>query len=153
MLPQGEFILDASRKNHELAEATNTRYSPDDSRCRVAILYPGDRESRRSAAPEASRFMNVFQALAELGVHAEPAVYHDDFCGEVRRQLENVDGVLVWFNPIEDGRTRSTLDAMLRDVSASGVFVSAHPDVILALGTKEVLYRTRDIGWGSDTHL
>jgi len=37
---------------------------------------------------------------------------------------------------------------MLRELAASGVFVTAHPDVILALGTKEVLYRTRDIGWG-----
>ena len=27
------------------------------------------------------------------------------------------------------------------------------PDIILKLGTKEVLYRTRDIGWGCDTHL
>jgi hypothetical protein len=29
----------------------------------------------------------VFQALAGVGLHAEPAVYHDDFCGEVHRQL------------------------------------------------------------------
>jgi hypothetical protein len=33
------------------------------------------------------------------------------------------------------------------------VWVSAHPDLILALGTKEVLYRTRDLGWGTDTDL
>ena len=97
--------------------------------------------------------MRVFQALAALGVHAEPAVYHDDFCDEVRRQLAKVDGVLVWVNPIQDGHDRSKLDAMLREVAASGVFVSAHPDVILKLGTKEVLYRTRNIGWGCDTHL
>jgi hypothetical protein len=31
--------------------------------------------------------------------------------------------------------------------------VSGHPDVIAKLGTKEVLYTTRDIGWGCDTHL
>jgi len=61
--------------------------------------------------------------------------------------------VLVWVNPVDGGRDRSVLDAMLRDVAASGVFVSTHPDVILKLGTKEVLHQTRDIGWGSDTHL
>jgi len=33
------------------------------------------------------------------------------------------------------------------------VFVSTHPDVILKLGTKEVLYQTRELGWGCDTHL
>ncbi len=64
-----------------------------------------------------------------------------------------VDGVLVWVNPIEGGRDRSVLDAMLRNVAAAGIFVSAHPDVILKLGTKEVLYRTRDVGWGCDTGL
>jgi hypothetical protein len=41
---------------------------------------------------------------------------------------------------------------MLRDVAASGVFVSTHPDVVLKLGTKDVLYRTRDLGWGCETH-
>ena len=126
---------------------------PDDRPCRIALVYPGDDEARRRAAPEESRFLPLFQALAELGVHAEPAIYHDDFSGGVRRQLADVDGVLVWVNPIQDGRDRSVLDAMLREVAAAGVFVSAHPDVIMKLGTKEVLYRTRDMGWGSDTWL
>jgi hypothetical protein len=126
---------------------------PDDRPCRIALVYPGDREARRRAAPEESRFLPLFQALAELGVRAEPAVYHDDFSREVRRQLADVDGVLVWVNPIQDGRDRSVLDAVLREVAATGVFVSAHPDAIGKLGTKEVLYRTRDMGWGSDTRL
>jgi hypothetical protein len=120
---------------------------------RIALLYPGDREARESAAPEKSRFLKVFQALEQLGLRTEPAVYHDDFRDEVRHQLKQVDAVLVWANPIEGGRDRSRLDAMLREVAASGVFVSAHPDIILKLGTKEVLYRTREIGWGCDTHL
>ena len=34
-----------------------------------------------------------------------------------------------------------------------GVFVSAHPDIILKMGTKQVLNDTRDIGWGCDTHV
>ena len=121
--------------------------------CRVALLYPGNREARTSATPANSRFLAIFDALAALGAHAEPAVYHDDFCDEVREQLMQTDVVLVWVNPVEGGRDRSVLDAMLRDVAASGVFVSTHPDVILKLGTKEVLHRTRDIGWGCDTHL
>jgi hypothetical protein len=123
------------------------------ARSRVAILYPGDREARRTATPEKCRFSKVFDALAALGAHAEPAIYHDEFCEEVRQQLLKVDGVVVWVNPIEDGSDRSVLDAMLREVSASDVFVSAHPDIILKLGTKEVLYRTRDLGWGCNTHL
>jgi hypothetical protein len=64
-----------------------------------------------------------------------------------------VDGVLVWVNPIQDGRNRAGLDTLLRDVAAQGVWVSAHPEVILKMGTKEVLYRTRSMGWGSETAL
>src|SRR5690349_7665181 len=120
---------------------------------RVALLYPGDRQARDTAAPEKSRFLNLFQALERQGLKAEPAVYHDDFRDEVRRQLLQVGGVLVWYNPQEGGRDRSLLDAMLREVAAAGVLVSTHPDIILKLGTKEVLYRTREIGWGSDVQL
>ena len=42
---------------------------------------------------------------------------------------------------------------MLCDVATHGPWVSAHPDVILKMGVKEVLYRTRHLGWGTDTHL
>jgi hypothetical protein len=39
-------------------------------------------------------------------MHAEPAIYHDDFCDEIRQQLMRVDGVLVWINPIEGEREK-----------------------------------------------
>jgi len=120
---------------------------------KVAILWPGARDARRSADLAASRYRGVGEALRAAGLSAEPAVYADEFADEVREQLVRVDGVLVWVNPIEAGRDRSALDAMLREVAAAGVFVSAHPDVILKMGTKEILYRTRGIGWGSDVDL
>jgi hypothetical protein len=120
---------------------------------RVAILYPGTYLDRTNATTENNRFADLFRAFANRGIHAEPAVYHDDFSDEVRHQVMQVDAVLVWVNPIQDGRNRSVLDAMLREVAARGIFVSAHPDIILKLGTKEVLYQTRELGWGCDTHL
>jgi hypothetical protein len=123
------------------------------SRARIAILDRGDREARRRSAPEESRFLPLFRALSDLGAQAERAVYDEAFADDVRRQLKGVDGVLVWVNPLQEGRDRSLLDPILREVAAAGVFVSGHPDVIAKLATKEVLYTTRDIGWGSDTHL
>ena len=120
---------------------------------RVAILWRGDEAARRSASPETSRFKAVFAALADVGVDAEPVVYEDDVLDEVRAQLATFDGVLVWVNPIHEGRNRVNLDALLREVAARGVWVSAHPDVILKMGTKEVLHRTRMMSWGSDTAL
>jgi hypothetical protein len=41
---------------------------------------------------------------------------------------------------------------MLRAVADSGVVVSAHPDTILKLGTKDVLVASRDLPFGSDVH-
>jgi hypothetical protein len=120
---------------------------------RIGILWRGDAEARRSAAPETSRFKAIFAALADTGVAAEAVVYEDDVDDDVRAQLAALDGVLVWVNPIHEGRNRAKLDALLRDVAARGVWVSAHPDVILKMGTKEVLHRTRTMSWGSDTAL
>src|SRR5436305_1468479 len=115
---------------------------------RIAILWRGDEAARRAAAAETSRFKAVFAALADVGVDAAPVVYEDDVRDAVRAQLAGLDGVLVWVNPIHQGRNRAKLDQMLREVAASGIWVSAHPDVILKMGTKEVLHRTRAMGWG-----
>jgi len=109
--------------------------------------------TRRSVSAETSRFAAIFAALAALGINAEPVVYEDDVIDAVRAQLATVDGVLVWVNPIHEGRNRANLDALLREVAARGVWVSAHPDVILKMGTKEVLHRTRAMGWGCNTAL
>ena len=107
----------------------------------------------RVAIAKGSRFVRVFEALAASGIEARPAVYDESFADAVREQLLSVDGVLVWVNPIEKGRDRSVLDAMLRQVADEGILVSAHPRVIEQMGTKEVLFRTRGMSWGCDTHL
>ena len=96
---------------------------------------------------------DVFVAFGELGVEAVPVVYSDDAVDEVRDQVNGLDGVLVWVNPIQDGANRAALDELLREVAGQGRFVSAHPEVIAKMGTKEVVYRTKDLGWGTDTHL
>jgi hypothetical protein len=120
---------------------------------RVAILWRGDETARRGVTLETSRFKAVFAALAAAGVDALPVVYEDDVLDAVRAQLVALDGVLVWVNPIHEGLSRANLDALLREVAARGVWVSAHPDVILKMGTKEVLHRTRTMSWGCDTAL
>src|ERR1700676_2356730 len=108
---------------------------------RVATLWRGDGEARRAATPQNNRYHRIFEELAALGIHGEPAVFDEDFAGEVRAQLLAVDGVLVWVDPIHEGKTRSVLDALLGDVAERGPWVSAHPEVILKMGVKEVLYR------------
>ncbi|MHB8529080.1 MAG: Cj0069 family protein [Caulobacteraceae bacterium] len=120
--------------------------------CRIALLWRGD-PTAAPPIPSATRLRLIFSALASLGAAAEPVVYSDEVAEAVRERLLGFDGVLVWVDPISEGKDRSRLDPMLRDVAARGVWVSAHPDVILKMGVKEVLHRTRDLGWGADTHL
>ncbi|HZZ89370.1 MAG TPA: Cj0069 family protein [Caulobacteraceae bacterium] len=120
---------------------------------RVALLWRGDPASRATASTKEGRLAPVFAALAREGVAAEPSVYCEEVSAEVRQQLLGMDAVMVWVDPLSDGRDRRDLDPMLRDVAARGVWVSAHPDVILKMGVKEVLHRTRDLGWGTDTDL
>ena len=120
---------------------------------RVAVVWRGDQEARRTATPQNNRFHQVFGALAAIGIHAEPAVFDEEFADEVRDQLLTMDGVLVWVDPLHEGKSRAVLDTLLREVAARGPWVSAHPDVIVKMGVKEVLHRTKHLGWGSDTHL
>jgi hypothetical protein len=120
---------------------------------KLALLWRGDRQARDKATAQNNRLNRVFETLTALGIRTEPAIYADDLVDDVREQLLKLDGVLVWVDPISDGQNRTQLDAMLRDVASRGVWVSAHPDVILKMGVKEVLYRTKHLGWGTDTHL
>src|SRR5262245_42113073 len=82
-----------------------------------------------------------------------PVVYTDADAGVIRERLLELDGVLVWVNPIEKGRDRSMLDPLLREVAESGVWVSAHPDVIRRMATKRVLVDTMAMSWSAPAYL
>jgi hypothetical protein len=102
---------------------------------------------------ESCKLREMFGSFAAFGVTAEPVIYTDDTVAAVRDQLLGLDGVLVWVNPIERGLDRSKLDPLLREVADAGVWVSAHPDVILKMATKQVLVDTKLMSWGTDTRL
>src|SRR5689334_16888079 len=105
---------------------------------KVAVVWRGDAEARRNATPQNNRFFRVFEELAAVGIDTRPAVFDESFVDDVRAQLLGVDGVLVWVDPMHDGKDRTVLDALLRDVATQGPWVSAPPDTILKMGTKEV---------------
>lgn len=118
----------------------------------IALLYPGDADLRARADPHESRFAALFAAFDAAGVHAEPVVWHPEAADAVLAQLSRADAVLAWCNPIEGGHRRDRLDAVLRKVADRGAIVSAHPDAVIRLGTKDVLLATRDLPFGSDVH-
>jgi len=119
---------------------------------RVALVWRAD-PSAVVPTPSATRFHLIFSALDDLALDAEPVLYSEETQETVRAHLLSMDGVLVWVDPLREGKDRSRLDPLLREVATRGVWVSARPDVILKMGVKEVLYRTRELGWGTDTDL
>ncbi len=119
---------------------------------RIGILERGDPTQVMPRLAE-TRFGAIYEALVSQGVDVELVHFAEDAVNAIRERLLELDAVLVWVNPIDDGRDRSVLDPMLRELASRGVFVSAHPDVILKMGTKDVLYDTRHLAWGTDTHL
>ena len=122
---------------------------------RIGLLWrlEWDRPHQGELVVETCKLHGVFKAFAALGIAAEPVIYSDDELRIAREQLLELDGVLVWVNPIEQGLDRSKLDPLLREVASAGVWVSAHPDVILKMATKTVLVDTREMSWGTDTRL
>ncbi len=118
----------------------------------VALMIYGGLESGRNALTD-DRFKNLASALSEEGFLVESVLYHDSQAPDLFHQLERFHAILVWVNPIEQGRDRQMLDALLRDLAGKNCFVSAHPDIIQRIGTKEVLYSTRQMDWGGDTEL
>jgi len=122
---------------------------------RVGLLWRAEWDPPKAdeSVVESCKLREMFAAFSTRGVAAEAVIYSDESVAAVRDQLLGLDGVLVWVNPIEQGLNRSTLDALLREVADKGVWVSAHPDVILKMATKQVLVDTRQISWGTDTRL
>ncbi|HVB05844.1 MAG TPA: Cj0069 family protein [Acidimicrobiales bacterium] len=120
---------------------------------RIGLLWQNEPGSSDNASRSPERFAALDEAFCARDVVPEHVLYSADTVEAVREQLLALDGVIVWVNPVEGGANRAPLDQLLREVSSEGVWVSTHPDVILKMGTKEVLYETRTLGWGTDTDL
>jgi hypothetical protein len=120
---------------------------------RVAAVFRGVPETPLNKVRNHPRLVPIFDALAGVGIAVEPVLYDEASSSALFNRLVDFDGVLVWVDPLHGDGHRSALDALLRDVAAKGPWVSAHPDTILKMGTKEVLYVTRTLGWGAETRM
>jgi hypothetical protein len=116
----------------------------------VAFLVYGDRHSDRDALSE-EKYKDLASAFFSSSFLVQSVLYNDDVKEDLYSTLLGFDAILVWVNPIEQGKDRKHLDALLERLSNQGCLVSAHPEVILKIGTKEVLFKTKDMDWGSST--
>jgi hypothetical protein len=118
----------------------------------VALMIYGDSNSYRDALTE-EKYKDLAAAFSSNGFKVESVSYNDESADKSAIDLLRFDAVLVWVNPVEQGHDRKKLDSLLTGISNKGCFVSTHPEVILKMGTKDVLYKTKDMDWGGDTKM
>jgi hypothetical protein len=114
------------------------------ARAKVTVVWRDD------ASRPGVRHPAVLDALTSAGFDAKHHAFReeDDSTGDV---LAESDAVVVWVDPISGDRDRTVLDGILRDVAETGTLVYSHPDTIMKMGTKDVLYDTRSLSWSTDT--
>ena len=118
----------------------------------VALMIYGDINSGRDALTE-EKYKDLATSFSSQGFNIESVLYNDETADKLSAELLKYDAVLVWVNPIEQGHDRKKLDSLLVEISGKGCFVSTHPEVILKMGTKDILYKTKDMDWGGDTKM
>lgn len=118
----------------------------------IALMIYGEPGSVRNALTE-EKYKKLAAYLSEQAFTVDSVLYHDSISNNLEKELTKYNAILVWVNPVEQGHDRRLLDAMLMKLSAQGNFVSAHPHTILKMGTKEILYHSRNEEFGSDVKL
>ena len=119
---------------------------------KVVVLWREDPRTRGSDALREIRYPAVLEALAAEGFDVRHLAYFEEDTERAKETLLASDVVVVWADPISGDRNRVALDDLLREVAATGILVYTHPDTILKMGTKDVLYETRMLSWSHDTH-
>lgn len=117
----------------------------------VALMVYGEEHKGLDALNDEMRALA--KTLTENGFTVEPFFYHNSKREQIEKELSEYDVVQVWVNPFVQGNDRRYLDTLLFNIANKGVYVSTHPEVISKIGTKEVLYSTREMDWSSDIRL
>jgi hypothetical protein len=112
------------------------------------LLYGKDAQSRNALVEDKYRLLA--EKMAERRWDVRTLTYHDSRRDALHREARECDAVIAWINPSEPQLDRAALDAFLRELAAVGVLVSAHPDAILRIGTKDILVATQSLGWSVD---
>lgn len=116
------------------------------TRDKVTVVWRAD------PARPGIRHPGVLDALASAGFEVGHLAFREEDEDHALGTLAASDAVLVWVDPVSGDRDRGVLDAILRNVALRGTLVFTHPDTILKMGTKDVLYDTRTLSWSEATH-
>jgi hypothetical protein len=119
---------------------------------RIGFMLWGRNENERNAFSD-DKYKDLADYFQRHDIAVETITYNNAFAEKAGASASQLDGVLVWVNPIEAGENREPLDQLLESLSARGIMVSCAPATIKKIGTKRVLYDTRNLPWGSDVQL
>ena len=118
----------------------------------LGIMLYGKNGEERNVFSEV-KYKLLAEKLVENNIPVETINYNDSDSEKLFTHLLKYKVILVWINPMEKDMNRQTLDNFLRKITREGVFVSAHPDTILKIGTKDILYKTRNISWSNNINI
>ena len=99
------------------------------------------------------KYKGLAEGFVDSGFEVQTVLYNDSRAEELRESLLGLNALLVWVNPIEQGNDRKILDELLAYLANSGVFISSLPETIQKIGTKRVLFDTRQLEFGSDVRM
>lgn len=109
------------------------------------LLYDSGGPARNVLTEDKYRLLAERLVLA--GWQVRTLGYRSDRHEPLQHKALRCDALLVWINPIEPGLDRAALDSFLRALAGKGLLVSAHPDAMLKIGTKDVLVATQSLSW------
>ncbi|HEV8508447.1 MAG TPA: Cj0069 family protein [Chitinophagaceae bacterium] len=118
----------------------------------IALMIFGEPGSAKNALTE-EKYKKLAIHFKEREFEVDSVLYHDSISGKLAKELSKYKAILVWVNPVEQGYDRKKLDVLLTELATNGCFVSAHPETILKLGTKEILHRVKETEFGGDIKL
>jgi hypothetical protein len=119
---------------------------------RVGFMIYGTDSQEKNVFTE-EKYKGLADYFVKNGTDVKSIIYNNNKAEVLRNELNDLNALLVWVNPIENGEDRTILDQLLLEIGKKGTVVSTHPDVILKIGTKKVLYETREMDWGSDVRI
>jgi len=122
------------------------------SKNKIGIMLYGKRGEVRDVFSE-SKYKLLAEKMIQSGLTVETITYNDSISEQLFHELVEYKSILVWINPVEKDMDRRNLDNLLTKVSNEGVYVTAHPNTILRIGTKDVLYQTREMTWSNDVNI
>lgn len=140
----------ASPPRHWTKSARHARLGLVSETVPVTVLWRGDPAQGDVDGTIPPRLEPVVVAFSEHGATVRALGFAEEYVSRARAACLASRAVVVWVDPLSGDRDRRVLDELLAECVAAGTRVYTDPNVVFAMGTKDVLYDTRELDWALD---